>query len=896
MKKEIKERSKKLRLASDQEVRKIASLTKEEALQYFHSTLDGLSEEQVSDSRDQKGENVIHSRKGPSLFKRLFDAFINPFSLILMLLSIVTLFTDVLYPSDGKKDFSTFIIIVSMVLLSGLLRFIQESKSGKEAAKIASAISTTTAIKRKGEDRKEIPLEEVVSGDIVFLGRGDIIPADIRLVSTKDFFVSESSLNGESEPIERFTENTPKDKQALTELSDIVYMGTTVISGAAIGLVIRVGDSTMIGGMAKNLEGKKEKTSFEKGVNSISKVLLVFMAVMTPLVFLINGFRKNDWMEAFLFAVSIAVGLTPEMLPMIVTTCLAKGSVRMSRKKVIVKNLNSIQDLGAIDILCTDKTGTLTKDKVVLEKHINVEGKEDDRVLRHAFLNSYYQSGLTNLIDNAIVDKEKELLGEKGYLSLTDNYRKVDEIPFDFERRRMSVVVEDKDGKRQLITKGALEEILSICSYADYGDSIKPLDKEVVAFIRKKANSMSSVGMRVIAIAQRTSPEVLGNFSVEDEKDMVLIGFLAFFDPPKESAKSALDAIKKQHIKIKILTGDSERVTAYICSQVGLDSSHIVLGPEIESMEDEELQKTVETYSIFARLSPEDKGRIVSLLKRNGHSVGYMGDGINDTAALKAADVGISVDSASDICKETASGILLEKDLMVLEEGIKEGRKTFTNMMKYLKITASSNFGNVFSVLVASAFLPFLPMEPVHLLMLNLIYDIMCIGLPWDNVDPEYLEKPRNWDSKSVISFMLAFGPLSSIFDILTFLVLFFLISPGAAGGSYASLDAAGKETFKAVFQSGWFVESMFTQTLVILMLRSRHLPFYKSTPSRLLVLLDVVGLALATSLPYTPVGRTLGLGALPGLYYPFLLLFIAGYMLFCTVAKKFYVRKRDLL
>lgn len=896
MKKERIDRNKKLRAASDLEVRKLASYSVDEALKYFSSSLDGLDEENVEASRDERGENVIHSRKGPSIFKRLFDAFINPFSLILIALSIVSLFTDILYPSDGTPNYSTFIIILSMVLLSGALRFAQESKSGREAAKIASAISTTTAIKRAGEEKKEIPLSEVVAGDIVYLGRGDIIPADIRLLSTKDFFVSESSLTGESEPVEKYPFNTPKDKQGLSELNDIIYMGTTVISGAAMGLVIRVGDLTLIGGMAKSLEGKKEKTSFEKGVNSISKVLMLFMIIMTPLVFLINGLRKNDWMEALLFAVSIAVGLTPEMLPMIVTTCLAKGSVRMSRKKVIVKNLNSIQDLGAIDILCTDKTGTLTEDKVVLEKHINVKGEEDDRVLRHAFLNSYYQSGLTNLIDVAIVSRQKEILGNEAYDSLTRNYHKVDEIPFDFERRRMSVVVEDLQGKRQLITKGALEEILSICSFADYGNEIKPLDKEVVSFIKKKAISMASVGMRVIAVAQRTNPEESGVFKVEDEKDMVLIGFLAFLDPPKESAKAALEALKAHHIDVKILTGDSERVTSFICLQVGLDPKHIVLGPEIENLDDEKLAEIAEQHSVFARLSPEDKSRIVSILRKKGHAVGYMGDGINDTPALKAADVGISVDTASDICKESAGVILLEKDLMVLEEGVKEGRKTFTNMVKYLKITASSNFGNVFSVLVASAFLPFLPMAPVQLLMLNLLYDVICIGLPWDNVDPEYLEKPRTWDPHSVISFMLYFGPISSIFDILTYVTMYFYICPLALGGAYETLDAAGMESFKAVFQSGWFIESMFTQTLVILMLRSVHPPFFRSYPAKLIVLLDVVGLAIATAIPYTPIGEMLGLGRLPGLYFAFLALFIAGYMVFSTIMKKIYTRKRSLL
>ncbi|KAI4455994.1 cation transporting atpase [Holotrichia oblita] len=563
-------------------------------------------------------------------------------------------------------------------------------------------------------------------------------------------------------------------------------MGSTVISGSAAGVVIAVGDDTIFGGMAKNVGEKPAQTSFEKGVNAVSWLLIRFMLIMVPIVFFINGLTKhedpNRWMNAALFAISIAVGLTPEMLPMIVTTCLAKGAVAMSKEKTIIKNLNSIQNLGSMDILCTDKTGTLTQDRVILEYHLNIHGEEDARVLRHAFLNSYYQTGLKNLIDIAIINRTKEEQDKVEELrGLTEKFVKVDEIPFDFDRRRMSVVV--ANGKTQMITKGAVEEMLSICGYAEYEGKVEPLTENIKDYILMKVEELNDRGMRVIAVAQKTNPSPVGAFSVADEAEMVLMGYLAFLDPPKESTAEAIKALNEHGVTVKILTGDNDKVTRCICRQVGLPADRILLGSDLDDMTDEELGKEAESISVFAKLSPQQKARIITALRNNGHSVGYMGDGINDAAAMKASDAGISVDTAVDIAKESADVILLEKDLMVLEKGIIEGRKTYANMIKYVKMTASSNFGNMFSVLAASAFLPFLPMLSIHLILLNLIYDLSCAAIPWDNVDKEFLAVPRKWDASSIGKFMVWIGPTSSVFDITTYLLMYFVICPAMCGG-----------------------------------------------------------------------------------------------------------------
>lgn len=748
-------------------------------LAHLETAAGGLSEMQVDASRVQYGDNVITHGKVNPLFQRILDAFVNPFTIILFVLAIVSVFTDIVLVAPGEENYVTVTIITAMVMISGILRFIQETRSGNAAAKLQNMICTTACVERNGQEKQEIPLDDIVVGDIVHLSAGDLIPADLRLLSTKDLFVSQSALTGESEPVEKLGCVCDKDS-ALTDLPNIAFMGSTVVSGSAKAVVLAVGNDTLLGSMAKTLNEKPPKTTFEKGVNAVSWVLIRFMLVMVPIVLFINGFTKGNWLQALLFAISVAVGLTPEMLPMIVTANLAKGAVAMSKKKVIIKNLNSIQNLGSMDILCTDKTGTLTQDKVVLEYYLDLRGKEDVRVLRHAFLNSYFQTGLKNLIDLAVIARQDSLGSEE----IRQNYTKVDEIPFDFARRRMSVVVADLRGKKQLVTKGAVEEMLKCCTYAEMDGKVTLLTDDVRTFVLSKTDELNANGMRVLAVAHKTNPAPVGQFSVDDESGMVLIGFLAFLDPPKPTTKSAICALNEYGVAVKILTGDNEKVTKCIAKQVGLDVCEVLLGSEIDKLTDEELAEKAENITVFAKLSPEQKARIVRLLRKKGHSVGYMGDGINDAAAMKASDVGISVDTAVDIAKESADVILLEKDLNVLEDGILEGRKTYANMIKYIKMTASSNFGNMFSVLIASAFLPFLPMEALHLIFLNLIYDLSCTAIPWDNVDTDFLKKPRKWDASSVSRFMIWIGPTSSVFDIVTYLLMYFVICPLVCGGA----------------------------------------------------------------------------------------------------------------
>ncbi|MCI6400663.1 MAG: magnesium-translocating P-type ATPase [Candidatus Fimivicinus sp.] len=859
---------------------------------YFDTSAHGLTQERVENARETFGSNIVtHGKKEP-LIKRLFNAFVNPFTAILFVLAIVSAFTDIIWAQAGEKDPTTVIIIATMVMISGVLRFVQETRSGNAAAKLSAMIRTTASVERAESGCTEIPMDEIVVGDVVHLSAGDMVPADIRITFAKDLFVSQSALTGESEPVEKLAQ-VQITGDSSTQAANLVFMGSNVISGSAIGVVLATGNDTLLGDMAKQLSAKPPKTSFEKGVNAVSWVLIRFMLIMVPVVLFVNGFTKGDWMNALLFAISVAVGLTPEMLPMIVTTCLAKGAVSMSKKKVIIKNLNAIQNLGSIDILCTDKTGTLTQDKVVLEYHLDIHGNEDDRVLRHAFLNSYYQTGLKNLMDIAIIKHASELAeANPDFAGLESNYTKVDEIPFNFERRRMSVVVADKSGKTQMITKGAIEEMLRISSHVEYGGEVTKLTEEMKKVVLHQVDALNADGMRVLGVAQKTNPSPAGEFSVKDESDMVLIGYLAFLDPPKETTAAAINALNNYGVGVKILTGDNEKVTKCICRQVGLSAEHILMGDDFDDMTDEELGKAAEKTTVFAKLSPSQKARVVRLLRENGHSVGYMGDGINDAAAMKASDVGISVDTAVDIAKESADVILLEKDLMVLEEGIVEGRKTYANMIKYIKMTASSNFGNMFSVLVASAFLPFLPMESIHLILLNLIYDISCTAIPWDHVDREYLLKPRKWDAFSVSKFMIWIGPTSSVFDIATYLLMYFIICPAMLGGAYHQLDASAQAAFIAIFQAGWFVESMWSQTLVIHMIRTPKIPFLQSRASAPVTLLTFTGIAVLTAIPFTPLGTAIGLSALPAVYFAWLAGIILCYMVLATVMKKLYIKK----
>ena len=880
----------------------------QETLGYLNTTLCGLEPGKVEENRSEYGSNKVTREKKKTLPQRLAGAFINPFTAILFCLALVSSFTDMIFPHFSlfgcvPKDFDclTVVIILTMVFLSGTLRFVQESRSGNAAEKLLAMITTTCTVTRKGQEMAEIPLNEVVVGDIVHLSAGDMLPADVRILDAKDLFVSQASLTGESEPIEKIP-MVNETRDAITDYTNIAFMGSNVISGSASAVVVTVGDHTLFGSMASEVAHEAVETSFSKGVNAVSWVLIRFMLVMVPLVFVANGITKGDWLSAFLFGISIAVGLTPEMLPMIVTTCLAKGAVSMSKKQTIVKNLNSIQNFGAIDILCTDKTGTLTQDKVVLEYHLNVNGEDDLRVLRHAYLNSYFQTGYKNLMDVAIIQKtEEEEADDPQLVDLSEHYVKVDEIPFDFARRRLTTVVQNRDGKTQMVTKGAVEEMLSICSFAECDGKVRPMTKELKSRILATVDDLNEKGFRVLAIAQKSNPSPAGAFGVTDECDMVLMGYLAFLDPPKESTADAIKALKAHGVTTKILTGDNDKVTRTICKQVGLKVRNMLLGSDLENMSDQELAKAAETTDVFAKLTPDQKARVVSVFRENGHTVGFMGDGINDASAMKSADIGISVDTAVDVAKESADIVLLEKDLMVLEEGIIEGRKTYANMIKYIKMTASSNFGNMFSVLAASALLPFLPMESLQLIFLNLIYDLSCTAIPWDNVDEEFISVPRKWDASSVGSFMMWIGPTSSVFDWMTYIFMYFVFCPlfvsrgvlyNDLASHFAGADLVRMQTaYVAMFQTGWFIESMWSQTLVIHMIRTPKLPFIQSHASAPLTLMTFTGIGGLTIIPFTTFGRMLGFVALPTAYFAYLIPCILLYMVLATSLKKAYVR-----
>lgn len=857
----------------------------------------GLSFQQVEENRALYGINKITTHTKESLLKRLMGAFINPFTCILIFLAIVSAYMDIILAEVGEKNPMTVIIISMMITISGMLKFIQETRSGNAAESLLKLIKTTCTVEREGE-RTEIPLEDVVVGDIVYLSAGDMIPSDLRILHAKDLFISQSSLTGESEPVEKTTTSIIVE-DSLTDIHCLAFMGSNVISGSASGLVLAVGDDTLFGTMAKDIQKKPIVTSFQKGVNSVSWVLIRFMMIMVPVVFFINGLTKGDWFNAFTFAVSIAVGLTPEMLPMIVTTCLAKGAVAMSKEKTVVKNLDSIQNFGAIDILCTDKTGTLTQDKVVLEYHLDVMGNENTRVLKHAFLNSYFQTGLKNLMDIAVIERVKEEVNDASFLGLSEAYQKVDEVPFDFNRRRMSVVVEDVFHKTQMITKGAVEEMLAICTYVEYQGKVIELTDRMRQKVLKTVDDLNDDGMRVIAVAQKTNPSPADTFSIRDESDMVLIGYLAFLDPPKQSTKEAIKALAEYGVKIKILTGDNERVTRCICKMVGIQVDNLLTGNELDRMDEKTLKEVVESTSVFAKLSPSQKAKIVTLLRENGHTVGFMGDGMNDAAAMRASDVGISVDTAVDIAKESADVVLLEKDLMVLEKGIIEGRKTYANMIKYIKMTASSNFGNMFSVLIASAFIPYTPMASIQLILLNLIYDISCTAIPWDNVDKEFIKMPKKWDATSVGRFMLWIGPTSSVFDITTYLIAYFIICPmfvpGANGRVFNAIEVS-EEGVRMIYvmmaQAIWFVESMWTQTLVIHMIRTAKVPFLQSRASFPVVALTLIGIVTLTIIPFTPLGAMIGLYPFPAIFFGWLIVTIVLYMLLVTFIKKLYIKR----
>ena len=853
----------------------------------------GLVDDQVEENRDAYGENVITKGQEDSMIKKIYESIINPFTVILLVIALVSFITNVWLAKPGEQDPTTSIIIVTLVLISGGIRFIQELRSDKAASNLSRMIVNTATVLRDGSEQ-EIPIDEIVVGDVIKLSAGDMIPADVVLIDSRDFFVQQSGLTGESDAVEKvcLRKADSQNLDSLLESESLAFMGTNVISGRATALVLVVGDETMMGAIEQTINTYDEPTSFEREMNTISWLLIRLMLVMVPVVFVINGLTDGDWLEAGVFALSVGVGLTPEMLPMIITASLAKGSIIMAKEKVVIKKLNAIQDLGAIDILCTDKTGTLTQDEIVLEYPLDIHGDLDLSVLRRAYLNSYFQTGLKNLMDRAIINRtQKEAKKHEIVRDLDQTFHKIDELPFDFERRRMSVIVKDEDGVVSMVTKGALEEMLSVSTYVEYKGEIKRLTDEVRQEVLAEVAQLNEQGLRVLGVSYKTDLDENDIFSVEDEGDMILTGYLAFLDPPKPSAAPAIKALAEYGVTTKILTGDNEKVTQAVCEKVGLDVERILLGSEIDTMTDQELAQVVETTTVFAKLSPDQKARIILCLKNNGHKVGYMGDGINDAPSMKVSDVGISVDTAVDIAKETADVILLDKDLMVLEKGLVEGRKVYANMTKYIKMTVSSNFGNIFSLLFASIFLPFLPMAPVHLIVLNLIYDLSCIALPFDNVDKEFLKKPRIWEANSIMRFMAWIGPISSVFDIITYMLLYFLVVPMILGHGY-NHGAADAAAFIMVFQTGWFIESMWSQTMVIHMLRSPKLPFIQSRPAFSVVVTTLAAAFFVTSLPYSPLASILKLSQLNGLYFVLLFAIIVLYMLSVTVVKRIYIKK----
>lgn len=848
---------------------------------------EGLSENTVKDRLKIYGKNEIATQKAPSWIKQFAHSFFNPFNYILACIAIISLFIDAILVPAGEKDFSTSIIISVMLLFSTVLRFIQEFRSNKAAEALKKMVKTSCLTKRKFNESKEIEITEIVPGDIIILSAGDMVPADCRILKSKDLFISESILTGEALPVEKnaLPIKDAKDRNPLS-LQNICFMGTNVVSGSAAVVVANTGIFTYFGSISRSLASKRPETAFDIGVNKVSYLLIRFMLIMTPVIFLINGLVKGDWMQAMLFAIAVAVGLTPEMLPMIVTANLAKGAVNMSKKKVIVKRLNAIQNIGAMDILCTDKTGTLTLDKIVLETHLNVRGIEDDEVLKWGYLNSFHQTGLKNLLDQAVLDHAEV----HNLMKADELYQKVDEIPFDFERRRMSVILNTSKGKHLMICKGAVEEMLPLCQYAlDPGDDRSlhvendnsvPLDDLMKQQIIRMSEKLNAEGLRVLLIAIR---EFEGdhplNYSVADETRLTLTGFMGFLDPAKPSAEPSIKALHKLGVEVKVVTGDNDIVAKKICHDVGIPINTIMLGDEMEHLSDDELRKDMDLYSVFAKVSPLQKQRIVKILRSKGHTVGFMGDGINDAAAIKEADVGISVDTGADIAKESADIILLEKDLMVLRSGVIYGRRTFGNIVKYIKMTASSNFGNMFSMIGASALLPFLPMLPLQILTQNLLYDVSQSSIPWDTMDKDFLEKPKKWDAGSIKKFMLYIGPLSSIFDYVTFAVLFFIFK-------------ANTPEQQGLFQTGWFVEGLLSQTLIVHIIRTKKIPFIQSWAATPVVALTSLIMLIGILIPFTPMAVYLKMQSLPLSYFPYLIGILTGYCVLTQLVKQWFIRK----
>ena len=849
----------------------ISRLQPDEVCAKLASALEGLSETEAHARLKKFGPNIVARERKATILEELWGRARNPLNALLLTLATTSYFLG---------DVRAAVVIAVMVILAITTAFVQEHRSNEAAAQLRAMVHTTASVRRipsRSEDPfSEIPMERLVPGDVVRLSAGDMIPGDLRLLEAKDLFINQSALTGESMPAERHAPACDGGSEDAFALSNLCFMGANVVSGYGTGVIVQTGAKTFFGQLAHEIAGRRVPTAFDQGINKFTWLMIRFILIMVPAVFFINGLTKHDWLEALLFAVAVAVGLTPEMLPMIVTVNLAKGAMAMSRKKVIVKRLNAIQNFGAMDVLCTDKTGTLTQDRIILKQHLDIKGQDSERVLQYAFLNSHFQSGLKNLLDKAVL-AHVEL---KETLRIGAGYSKLDEIPFDFSRRRLSVVVARDDGKHILICKGAVEEIFAVCSKYSLDAETGLLDKSHFEAAKEQTFALNSDGFRVVAVAYKEMEPSKTTYSIEDEADLTLLGYIAFLDPPKESAREAIAALARKGVQVKVLTGDNEIITRKICHEVQLDPGEILLGARIAEMSDIELAEISDRTTVFAKLTPAQKERVVRALHAKGHVVGFLGDGINDSPALKVADVGISVDTAVDIAKESADIILLEKSLLVLQEGVTEGRKVFANITKYIKMGASSNFGNMFSVIGASIFLPFLPMAPIQVLTNNLLYDFSQTTIPTDNVDEEYLASPRKWDIGNIFKFMLFIGPISSIFDYATYGMMLYVF------------DAWSNPS---LFQTGWFVESLLTQTLIIHIIRTARIPFIESHASPALIATTVIICTVGMTLPFTWAGSALGFVPLPWLYWPLVAAMLVTYAILTHLVKVWFIRRWGL-
>ena len=846
------------------------TLSKEDFLSEYQVDPNGLNSDTVLKNQHEYGPNEIRQAKPKKWYHYFLNSLLSPFNMILLGISLVLLYTDVILPETPSP--ANIIVILVLVLVSTLLDFFEEYRSNKAAEKLKEMVSTTTTVLRNGKQIK-IPMKEITIGDVVVLSAGDMIPADLRIIESKDLYVGQSSITGESDSVRKLVNSelhSVGEIESITDLDTICFMGTNVISGSAKAVVIMVADDTYFGKVAHTLIQGKPKTDFQKGIESISKLLIRFMLILIPIIFILNAWKHNI-VTSFTFSVAIAIVITPLLLPVILSSSLSKGAVRMSRKKTIVKRLDSIQSFGSMNVLCTDKTGTLTEDKIVLEKYLDIHGNEDIRILKHAFLNAYFQTGLKGNIDEAVIKRGLE----NNLGSLQDTYKKIDEIPFDFTRRRLSVVVSDGQ-KKQLITKGAVEEILSICTMVDYKGEVSPITNAIKDNIKRMTKELNKDGLRVVAVCQKNDIASISSFKVEDEKNMVLLGFIGFLDPPKESAKASIKRLNQAGIRVIVLTGDNAEVTQSICKKVGINTSRIILGSQIDKLSDAGLVRLTRKYNVFAKLSPIQKARVVRILKEDGNIVGYMGDGINDTPSLTNSEVGVSVDTAVDIAKETADVILLDKDLNVLLDGVLEGRRTFANLMKYIKLAVSFNFGEVLSVIIASVALPFLPETPIQLLVEGLLYDIGQLTLPFDHVDEEYLQKPRKFDMKGLKHFMLFMGPVSSCFDLIVFASLWFFLGIREA----------------AIFQTVWFVYSIVSNLIGMHMIRTAKIPFVQSHAHKMVYFSSILLCIIGIIVPFTFFGRMIGLVAIPLSYLGIIFGVTFLYCVLSLFAKKIYIKK----